>query len=186
MPMLQNQEARTAIPRTLISAHDMVFGRRAFAVALAAWLLLGAVTPGAAQSSAKTFEYNLDNTGLLLKGYDPVAYFRNGAPAKGSKQFTASHRGATFWFANADNRDAFNKEPGKYLPAYGGYCAYGVAQGYKVDGDPTVWKIVDNKLYVNLNRSIGRKFNADISGLIKQADAKWPGMKDKAPDQVNK
>ena len=138
-----------------------------------------------AQPAPKATEFNIDDNGILLKGYDPVAYFTGGAPLKGSASFTVTHKGATFLFASAANRDAFVKEPEKYLPAYGGFCAFGVASGYKVDGDPMVWKIVDGKLYVNINRSIGRRFNADTASYIKQADIKWPAMKDKTPAEVN-
>jgi len=156
------------------------------AAVMAGCLVAGASAPAVAQAPPKHFEFNLDQKGLLLKGYDPVAYFKSGTPAMGSDKMTAAHNGATFRFANAANRDAFLQEPEKYLPAYGGYCAYGVAQGYKVDGDPTVWKIVDGKLYVNIDKSVGRKFSADTTTYIKQADTKWPAMKDRSPQDVNK
>ena len=163
--------------------------RRAVFTAIAAACGLAMVsTPAAAQAvvQAKSHAINVDGRGVMLRGYDPVAYFTDGKPTQGVATFTASHNGATYHFANAANRDAFAKEPDKYAPVYGGFCAYGVANGFKVDGDPKVWKIVDGRLYVNINRSIGRRFEADPKGYIVQAEAKWPDMRDKSPDEVNK
>ncbi|MGE0564436.1 MAG: YHS domain-containing (seleno)protein [Pseudolabrys sp.] len=161
------------------------FVRLAVAIAISA-IIGGAVTASPALAQTKSYQFNVDDKGLLLRGYDPVAYFTTGKPAKGSDKITASHNGATFHFVSAANRDAFAKEPDKYVPVYGGFCAYGVANGYKVDGDPEVWKIVDGKLYLNINRSVGRKFEADTKGFIQQANTKWPGMRDKSPAEVNK
>lgn len=157
----------------MLARRTFVLGILAAAVAL----LVDARAPATAQSPQP--QLNLDGKGVLLKGYDPVAYFTAGQPTRGSDQITATHNGATFHFANAANRDAFLKEPAKYLPEFGGFCAYGVASGYKVDADPTVWKIVDGKLYVNYNRSVGRKFGADTATFIKQANEKWPSLKEK-------
>ena len=155
-------------------------------VVVAAAIGCGVALPAAAQSAPQAVQFNVDKKGLLLRGYDPVAYFTTGAPVKGDPQWTASHQGATLYFASAANRDAFVQAPEKYLPAYGGFCAYGVASGYKVDGDPAVWKIVDGKLYLNIDKSIGRTFSADPTRYIRQAERKWPGMRDKTPAEVNK
>lgn len=165
--------------------------RRAVAVGLMAGLAVfsaPAVAQSTAQgkSTAKSFASNVDDRGVMLRGYDPVAYFTDGKPTQGVPTLSASHHGATYYFANAANRDAFAKEPDKYAPVYGGFCAYGVANGFKVDGDPKVWKIVDGRLYVNINRSIGRRFEADPKGYIRQAEVKWPDMRDKSPEEVNK
>jgi YHS domain-containing protein len=130
-------------------------------------------------TAARAAAFNVDAKGLLLRGYDPVAYFATGAPVKGEVQWTVAHKGATLNFASAANRDAFMKTPDKYLPAYGGFCAYGVASGAKVDGDPTVWKIVDGRLYLNIKKSIGRTFAADPATYIHRAEQNWPKLKDK-------
>ena len=117
-------------------------------------------------------------TGLLSKvavsGYDPVAYFAAGKPVEGSKEFTASWQGAEYHFANAANRDRFKAEPARYAPQYGGYCAWAVSQGYTAPADPKVWKIVDGRLYLNYDASVGRKWSADIPGYIAKANANWP------------
>jgi YHS domain-containing protein len=130
-------------------------------------------------TAARAAAFNVDAKGLLLRGYDPVAYFATGAPVKGDPKLTASHNGVTVYFASAANREVFAKEPDKYLPAYGGFCAYGVASGAKVDGDPTVWKIVDGRLYLNINKSIGRTFAADPATYIRRAEQNWPKLKNK-------
>src|SRR5262245_10934456 len=90
-------------------------------------------------------EVNATVTGLALRGYDPVSYFTDNKPVMGDFTITAEHDGATYRFSSEAHKAMFEKDPAKYLPQYGGFCAFGTAQGYKVDGDPNVWKIVDNR-----------------------------------------
>ncbi len=118
-------------------------------------------------------EVNSDKTGLALSGYDPVAYFKLNKPAKGDFQVTAEHQGAVYRFANEAHRDLFRKNPSRYLPQYGNYCAYGVSVGAKFSADPTVWKIVKGRLYLNLDENIAKLFNQDLAGHIKKADENW-------------
>ena len=80
----------------------------------------------------------------------------------------------------------FEKDPAKYVPQYGGFCAFGTAQGYKVDGDPNVWKIVGSKLYLNLAPAVADRWVADIPGNIKSADKNWSSIKDKPPQDLLK
>src|ERR671914_1682048 len=86
-------------------------------------------------------ENNVDSSGMALKGYDPVAYFTEKKPVAGKPEFTARHQGATYRFASAANRDAFAATPAKYAPQYGGYCAFGMAAGYKAPIEPDAWTI---------------------------------------------
>jgi YHS domain-containing protein len=120
------------------------------------------------------------NVGLFgrtaIDGYDPVAYFVEGRPLKGAREFTHEWRGATFRFANARNLEAFRGAPEKYAPQYGGYCAWAVSQGYTADIDPDAWKIVGGKLYLNYNRDVQRKWETDVPGHIRRADANWPAL----------
>ncbi|MFN4184462.1 MAG: YHS domain-containing (seleno)protein [Hyphomonas sp.] len=109
-----------------------------------------------------------------VQGHDPVAYFKDAKPVKGSKTFTAVHQGATFLFANAANREAFIADPEKYAPQYGGYCAWAVSQGYHAKGDARFWKIVEGKLYLNYNASVQTKWESDVPGFIESADQNWP------------
>jgi YHS domain-containing protein len=93
-------------------------------------------------------------------GYDPVAYHTEGKPVKGNGWNVAEYEGVTYLFANKKNRKMFEADPEKYLPAYGGYCAYGVAIGKKFAIDPEVWKIENGKLYLNLDTGIQKKREA--------------------------
>jgi YHS domain-containing protein len=140
---------------------------KAFALALAIGFSLAAPASGG--------EIN-DLDGPAIKGYDPVAYFEAGKPVAGSAQFTAAHKGATFRFATAANRDAFAAAPEKYAPQYGGFCAYGAAGGYKADIDPAAYTIVNGKLYLNYNRRIQTSWNQDQPGYILKADKNWPSV----------
>ncbi len=121
---------------------------------------------------------------VAISGYDPVAYFETGRPTRGSGFHTATHHGVTYLFANKEHQEKFNANPEKYTPQYGGYCAYGVAVGKKFYTDPTAWKIVDGKLYLNLDSKIQSKWNEDIRGYIKQADSNWTAIQDKHPSEL--
>lgn len=112
--------------------------------------------------------------GVAVEGYDVVAYFTQGKPVKGSKSFELEWMDATWRFASAAHRDAFAKAPYKYVPQYGGYCAFGVSRGYAVGIDPNAWKIVGGKLYLNYNADVQKEWQKDIAGHIKKADANWP------------
>lgn len=129
--------------------------------------------------AASAQELNLDASGLALRGYDPVAYFNAGKPEAGRAEFTATHKGATFRFANASNRDTFVADPDRYLPQYGGWCAYAAADGKKADADPQAWRIENGKLYLNYNRLVGMLWSTDIPGYVSKADARWPAIRDK-------
>lgn len=109
-----------------------------------------------------------------LSGYDTVAYFTDSKPVKGSKKFSTRYNGAKWLFASAENRDAFIENPEKFAPQYGGYCAWAVSQGYTASADPTVWTIVDDKLYVNYNEEVGATWLEDPAGYIKLGDENWP------------
>jgi len=122
---------------------------------------------------------NVDASGLALKGYDPVAYFSEKKPLPGKPEFTARHEGATYRFASAANRDAFTAAPAKYAPQYGGYCAFGMASGYKAPIEPDAWTVVEGKLYLNYNQSVRRQWSADVPGYVRKADTNWPTVRAK-------
>ena len=119
-----------------------------------------------------------------ISGYDPVAYFTESKPVKGSGYHVAEHQGVTYVFASKDHKEMFEANPEKYVPAYGGYCAYGVAVGKKFVSDPEAWKIVQGKLYLNLDKDIQSKWAKDIPGYIKKSEANWKKIKDKAPSAL--
>ncbi len=123
--------------------------------------------------------------GLAVHGYDVVAYFKKGRPTIGRAKFSAVHNDATYRFASEDHLKAFTDDPEKYLPQYGGYCAYGVAVGAKFDGDPQQWRIVAGKLYLNLNPEVQKLWRSDIPGFIKRADRNWSKIATKTPNDLS-
>lgn len=116
--------------------------------------------------------YTVD--GLAIKGYDPVAYFVDQKAMKGVVSLTFDWKGSKWLFATKENLEAFKKEPEKYAPQYGGYCAWGMSNGYKAKVDPmNAWTIHDGKLYLNYNKSIKAKWVPKKEELIKVADKNW-------------
>lgn len=114
--------------------------------------------------------------GLAIDGYDPVAYFLDGHPAEGKKEFSFDWKGATWRFASADHRDRFVADPDHYAPQYGGYCAWAVSQGYTAGIDPEAWTIHEGKLYLNYDKDIQKKWMLDVPGNVAKGDANWPGI----------
>ncbi|VAV87914.1 hypothetical protein MNBD_ALPHA07-2340 [hydrothermal vent metagenome] len=113
--------------------------------------------------------------GIAIRGTDPVAYFTAGQPVMGRVEFSHGWAGATWYFASADNRDAFRVEPGKYAPQYGGFCAWAVAaKGRLYSTQPKNWSIVGDKLYLNYSDKIQEIWESDRQGFITQGDARWP------------
>lgn len=143
---------------------------RAALAGLAALALLALTAPALAKEPLYT------SGGLALSGYDAVAYFKDGKPVKGSPEYAIEWGGARWQFATAANRDAFVAGPGRYAPEYGGYCAYAVSKGYTASGDPMVWRIVEDRLYVNYSKSVQRLWEQDIPGHIAKANGNWPSV----------
>jgi len=112
--------------------------------------------------------------GIGVKGYDPVAYFAVGRPTPGINLYTYKWRGVTYRFASAEDREKFKADPEKYLPQYGGYCAYAMSIDRIADIDPSRWAIVNNKLYLNNNYLSFHLWSFDKNGNIASADHYWP------------
>lgn len=138
---------------------------------------VNAISSGAGGSSSphkiKFFQYS---NGLAAGGYDVVAYFTDSEAQPGDAAFAANFAGMAWHFASAANRDAFLADPQQYLPQYGGHCAYGVAQGYLVRGDPEAWSIKDGRLYLNYNKSIRSAWLADSKRFIARSANNWPQL----------
>jgi len=120
-------------------------------------------------SFAADIDANADANDLAIKGYDTVAYFTMNKPVMGSSEYTASYKNSIFHFSKADS--------GKYAPQYGSFCAMGVAMGLKFDTDPTAWKIVEGKLYLNLNKDVQTAWLRDVPGNLNTAEQNWPSLK---------
>jgi YHS domain-containing protein len=134
--------------------------------------------PDAAYKSNEIYKSSAGLLGkkLAVGGYDPVAYHTQSKPVPGTDEFTHTWKGAEWRFASKENLDAFVKEPEKYAPQYGGYCAYAVGHGSLASGDPKVWTIVDGKLYLNISKSVQTSWEKDKGKLIKRGDANWPKL----------
>ncbi len=150
--------------------------QRLRAALLAVAGLLGSASLASAQA------VNLNQSGVAIDGYDPVSYFAESQAQKGLPDIAATYQGGTYYFATTTHRDAFNAEPGRYLPAYGGYCAYGVAHGHKVKVDPEAFKVVDGRLYLNYSKDVQVRWFKDIPGFIAAAERNWVGLKDAPRD----
>ncbi|GBF86509.1 hypothetical protein AsFPU3_3580 [Aphanothece sacrum FPU3] len=142
-------------------------------------------TPAMAVVPVSTSNVNTDEQGVALHGYDAVAYFAAGKPTKGNATFKAGYAGATYYFSSAANQKKFMANPAAYAPQYGGFCAMGVALEKKLDGDPTVWKIVDGKLYLNVNKDVSVAWNRDIPGNLAKAQENWPTIQGKTPEELS-
>jgi len=135
-------------------------------------IALVALVVAAAAATAPFASVERSETGA--GGYDLVSYHNGEKPLPGNGNHLSEVDGVTYLFVNADNKKRFDKAPQKYLPAYGGYCAYGVAVNKKFVGDPNVWEIVDGKLYLNLDNKIKGIWSKDVAGNIKKANKAWP------------
>ena len=136
-----------------------------------------AVAAASLAFSALTFagvDTQTDDNGVILAGYDAVAYFTQGEPVKGDAQFTAVHNDAIYRFSSAENRDLFNSDPEKYEPQYGGFCAFGATFGKKFAVDGKAFEIVDGKLYVNKNQQVYEAWREDIPKHLNEANTEWP------------
>jgi YHS domain-containing protein len=119
---------------------------------------------------------NLDDEGYAINRYDPVGYFIDGKAIRGSTEFTTTFEGAKYAFASAGNLKIFMKEPKKYKPQYGGYCAYGLVYGSKSSIDPEQWEIVDGRLYFMINPGTMSIWQKSKNNYIKIADKAWKNI----------
>lgn len=157
-----------------VTRHAVLIGACSLAVVAAAGLAV-APTLTAAQSKVSPVFTDLVR-GVAVGGYDPVTYFTEGRPTRGSPEIVVEHGGATWRFASAANRKAFRADPAKYAPQFGGYCAWAVAEGYTAKGDPTAWSIVDGKLYLNYDKSVQRTWEKASRANITRGVANWPKL----------
>ena len=153
-----------------------VLVKRRFLVRLSVFsLLLLAVGCGQPASSQVSEIYAPGNK--ALDGYDPVAFFTDSMPVKGSANYSFNWKGADWLFASAEHLDQFKADPDKFAPQFGGYCAYGCSQGHKAPTKPETWTIVNGKLYLNYNGDVRKKWTADRDALIEKENANWPTVK---------
>lgn len=139
-------------------------------------LVLVSVVSFAQNDSKRIVQYNLVNKVAIL-GYDPVAYFSQGKAVKGKNAVSANYQGVIYKFSSNENKDVFLKNPSKFEPQYGGWCAYAMGSaGEKVEINPETFKITDGKLYLFYNAYFNntlKSWNKDESDLKLKADNNW-------------
>jgi YHS domain-containing protein len=114
--------------------------------------------------------------GIALHGFDPVAYFTQNKAVKGEAEFTAQYKGVTYEFASKEDQATFQANPAKYVPQYGGFCAFAVSKGVKADIDPHAFAINDGKLYVNYSEKALQAYQGDVKGNTQNANHNWPDV----------
>ena len=114
--------------------------------------------------------------GVAIRGYDPVAYFRDGGPRPGKPEFSVRYGEAVWRFASAEHKALFEADPERYLPAYGGFCAYGTSRGYLVKIEPEAWSIVDGRLYLNHDLDVRKTWLGRTKTYVSRADRNWPRL----------
>jgi YHS domain-containing protein len=145
--------------------------------AILGWSLVGVVASlGAAQAAG---EMSTAGNRVALQGYDPVAYFTDNHPEKGSAEFSASFDGTTYWFKNAEHKALFTADPDHYAPRFNGYCTVMVSRGIKYEADPEAWEIADGKLWVFGAKKAEAVFQEKTADVIAKATENWPEVRQK-------
>jgi len=145
---------------------------RLISTASAALILATLIAPSVRADSAS--DVNGQVGGVALHGFDPVIYFTQNKAQIGSPKFTAMHHGVTYQFVSKEDQAAFEANPEKYVPQFGGFCAFAASVGVKADADPHDFAIVNGKLYVNNNDKAQQLFQKDVAGTIGKAEHNWP------------
>jgi YHS domain-containing protein len=169
---------RKALTHPAIRLSFVVFALCAFMAANSKASVLAPVTKDLTRSGVQVWlkkgehKLNLDSIFVILKGYNPVAYFTQKKAVKGSPKYQTTYQGATYYFTSAADLAIFKKGPSKYVPQYGGFCANGMANRQANDSDPTVFFVLKGKLYVCASSDAQKGFQSN-PGNVKKADDNW-------------
>jgi YHS domain-containing protein len=139
-------------------------------------LIAVAVTVAATSADAPKPAINKGNDSVAIKGYDTVAYIVSRRAIVGSPKFEYSWSDATWRFASQANRERFMRDPKRYAPQFGGYCAWAISRGYTADVDPEAFQVVDGRVYLIYSKSVQMRWEQDIPGNITKAEANWPAV----------
>ena len=131
-----------------------------------------------AMAGTKTL-VNVDKNGVGLQGYDPVAYFTENRPVKGDPQFVSTYNRVRYQFASAADKSAFDANPSKYEPQFGGFCAYAASEGHTAKIEPDAFQVLNGRLLLQYDKDVREMFNKDPQGRLNKADANWPGIVEK-------
>lgn len=148
----------------------MIFNPLRTGLAAAAFASFAALNPAFAADETFISDANMN---IAINGYDPVAYHTVGAPTKGSAEFKAEFKGALYKFSSAENLAAFEADPMKYAPAFGGWCAVGASKGKKIPTQAEFFQVVDGQQYLNSSSGAHNRFLGDTPGTISMANENW-------------
>lgn len=140
--------------------------------------------PAAAMAADDVTLVNVDKSGVILDGYDPVAFFTDGKPVMGSAAYQSTYRGAVYHFASADHKALFDATPAKYEPQFGAFCAYAVSVGRTAPIDVNTFSIVNGRLVVQHNARAVGLWNKDVQGNLMKADKYWPAVAKNGGKQI--
>lgn len=132
-----------------------------------------------ATSFSQTSKHINVNDKLAIQGYDAVAYFESAKAIEGKKEITSEYKGVIYQFSSESNKVLFLKNPEYYLPQFGGFCAYGMSEGYEAPVKPEAFTIVDNKLYLNYNLKVKEMWSKEQSARIEKAVVNWDNIQKK-------
>ena len=140
------------------------------------FILMAAISFSVSLANAQRSEIFLVD-GVAINGYDVTEFFTQSRVVRGKKRFQYEWNGAKWNFVSEKNMIAFQRSPEKFAPQYGGYCAYGTAEGHKAPIRPDTWTVIDGKLYFNYNQSVKKIWEKDREHFIAEADKNWPTVK---------
>ncbi len=166
----------------VLTRRNVMIGGAGIVVGVAAGLgigLMGGDSPVAIKAAVNTLSGD-----LAIKGHDPVAYFDEGCPVMGNSAYRTTHEGALYQFVSAQGLDRFERDPGDFAPAYGGYRSYGVRLGMKFDIDPTAFEIVDGRLYLQLDPGTRHVWLQDRDENIIIANQIWREIREVEPQSL--
>ena len=144
-------------------------------------LVVASPTAVAANNKGPTY---MDKKGRAINGYDTVAYFTEKKPMKGKAKFQTQWNHGTWFFNSQENLELFRESPEKYAPQYGGYCAYAVAIDRLIPTDPTQFTIIDQKLYLNYNPRIQRRWDKSRTRYLTDSEKNWPKLLKEAQKNI--
>ncbi len=166
----------------LKTGEQRFFTRVFVALMVAGALLTGLMASGQALVT-KSFN-NVDASGVILDGYDPVAFFTDNKPVKGDAAFQYKYENAIYQFASQQHLDLFKGNPEKYKPQFGGWCAYAVSLGRVAPIDVSTFSITDGRLFLQHNQRAVSGWNKDVAGNIGKADKYWPEVLERKGKQI--
>lgn len=159
--------------------------KKDFLKRILAVIACSAVAAANAYDINSTAVANVDSNQVALRGFDTTSYLTEGKPTRAASTYTALFDNAIYRFVSATERDAFVANPGKFAPAYNGFCAMGAALGKKLDGDPEVYRLLEGRLYVFVNGGAAQAWDKDALGNLAKAEANWPRIRNKTPKELN-